>query len=169
MKNNISIIGMAGVGKSFLSKHLALELGYEYVSVDDIITEMAKKVGTDKNLLPDERFKPLEEAATISLKDKKRSVLDTGGSVIYSPRAMKVLKNISLVIYLADSLENIERRFKERGEFHLIGMLPEMTFDDLFSERRKLYEKYADVKIDVSKHPEIETLVKRVIDIYHKQ
>ncbi len=62
MKRNISLIGMAGVGKSFTSRALADQLDYKYVSADELITREAGKMGADKNMLSDTAFIGMEES-----------------------------------------------------------------------------------------------------------
>ena len=166
MKRNISLIGMAGVGKSFTSRALADKLDYEYVSADELINKEAIKMGVDdKDFLSDAAFMALEEGVIVSLQGKTDTIIDTGGSVIYSPKAMEVLDRISFIVYLSDSLENIKRRFDSRGEPHLVGMSGKMTFEKLFAQREKLYEKYAHVKIDIS---EQEDLVSKTLSEYKR-
>ena len=154
MKKNISLIGMAGVGKTFTSKILAEKLNYEYISADDLIAEEALKIGANEDLLSDDDFMKLEEEVIVSLKNKVNVVIDTGGSVIYSPKAMEILNEISFIVYLSDSAENIKKRFDDRGESHLVGMVKGMTFERLLEQRENLYEKYSHIKIDVLKHKE---------------
>ena len=166
MKRNITLIGMAGVGKSFISKTLASELNYEYVSDDELISFEATKIGKDKNLLSDTVFMGLEENIVVGLKDKSNLVIDTGGSIVYSSKAMDILNEISFVVYLSDSVENIKKRFDARGEPHLIGMAGGMTFAKLLAQREILYEKYAHVKIDVSEYKE--GLVRKILTEYKK-
>jgi shikimate kinase len=108
----------------------------------------------------------LEESAVVSLQDKTSTIIDTGGSVIYSPKAMEVLDRISFIVYLSDSLENIKRRFDNRGESHLVGMVEGMTFEKLLAQREKLYEKYAHIIVDVSEHKE--GLVATILNAYKK-
>jgi shikimate kinase len=166
MKPNMSLVGMAGVGKSFTSKLLAEKLNYKYLSVDEIITQEALEIGVDKNLLSDSAFMELEEKAVISLKEETSLIIDTGGSVIYSPKAMEFLEDSSLIVYLFDNVENVKKRFDDRGEPHLIGMTKEMTFEELFEQREKLYKKYAHIEIDVSKHKD--NLVDKILSEYKK-
>ena len=166
MKRNISLIGMAGVGKSFTSRALADQLDYKYVSADELITREAGKMGADKNMLSDTAFIGMEESVIVSLQDKTNTIIDTGGSVIYSPKAMEVLDRISFIVYLSDSLKNIKKRFDNRGEPHLVGMAVGMTFEKLFAQREKLYEKYAHIKINVSENRN--GLVPKIVSEYKK-
>ncbi|MGA9452533.1 MAG: shikimate kinase [Verrucomicrobiia bacterium] len=166
MKRNISIIGMTGVGKSFTSKSLADRLGYNYVSADELITKAAGKMGADMNLLSDTAFIGVEESVIVSLQDKTNAVIDTGGSVIYSPKAMGVLDRISFIVYLSDSLKNIKRRFDNREEPHVVGMAVGMSYEKLLAQREKLYEKYAHIQINVSEHEN--GLVSKIVSEYKK-
>jgi shikimate kinase len=63
---------------------------------------------------------------------------------------MSHLLNISKVIFLEVSFEEIERRihnFKTRG----IAKTEDQTFRDLYDERQSLYKKYADIIIDCNR------------------
>jgi shikimate kinase len=157
-KNNITLIGMAGVGKSYIGEHVAKKLGYDCVEVDDLITVAAKKIGVNENVLSDEKFVDLEESVVLGLKGMTGCVFVTGGSVIYSKKAMDFLKANSQLIYLEDLPGNIKERLDLRDKSDpseikgkIVG-LGKKTFDELLEERKKLYEKYADVTINVSEY-----------------
>ena len=67
--------------------------------------------------------------------------------MIYGEEAMKHLKEISEVVYLKMSYEEMERRIGnvvDRG----VALKPGFTLRDLYNERVPLYEKYADIVID---------------------
>ncbi len=148
-KSNIALIGMAGVGKSYLSKRLAEQLGYEAIEIDELITKEAEKEGLDKATISDAEFIRLEEQAVLSLKGKERCVFDTGGSVVYSESAMQFLKENAQIIYLRDTPERIRERFENRAPVRLIDLAGK-NFTSLLHERTSLYEKYADEIIEVS-------------------
>jgi len=152
MKTNITIIGMAGVGKTFTSKYLSEKLGFDHIETDAVISSLAKDIGVDEKDLSDNDFINLEERAILSLDNPSYKVLDTGGSVIYSEKSMDFLKSNSTIIYLEDKLENIRNRFEDRtknvGEVKIVGML-DKTFEELLNERIPLYEKYADVTVNI--------------------
>ena len=75
-----------------------------------------------------------------------KSIVATGGSVIYGKEAMEHLKEIGIVVYLEVPFSTIEKRLsdiKGRGVVLRNGQ----TLYDLFVERTVLYEKYADVRV----------------------
>lgn len=152
MKNNILVIGMAGVGKTFNSKILAERLGYNYVWADDLMTQEAGDMDK-KRSLSDSDFIALESKVLLRLVGVEKSVIDTGGSAVYSTEVMDLLKKECFVVYLYDDALRIKDRFEKRGQFHLIGMKDgPNAFENLLAEREPLYEKYADIKVDVSEH-----------------
>ena len=75
------------------------------------------------------------------------AVIATGGSAVYSGKAMARLKERAVIIYLKADLETIHRRISNiatRG----IAMGRDRTLSDIYYERARLYELYADIIID---------------------
>lgn len=144
--NNIILTGMPSCGKSTLGRMLAKELGYAFIDTDNVIIEQngcPLKEILDKEGL--EGFIRREEEAVCSV-TAERTVIATGGSVVYSPKAMAHLKSLGRVVYLCLEYKEVERRL---GDLHERGVAiaPGKTLRDLFDERTPLYEKYADVAI----------------------
>ncbi len=145
---NVTLIGMAGVGKSFVGRRLAERLGCMFIDTDELMEERAGK--SIQELLDergDDGFTRLEEETILGLK-MEGAVVAPGGSIIYSEHAMRYLKDNSTVVYLADSVENVVQRINAEGR-GLVG-LDRFGGDveRLFMERLPLYEKWADVAVD---------------------
>mgnify|MGYP003531010915 CR=1 FL=1 len=147
MKNNIVLIGMPGVGKSTIGVILAKILAYHFLDSDLVIQERERKrlhqiiteVGT-------EGFLKIENDVNASL-NVERTIIATGGSAIYGKEAMKHLKEIGEVVYLKADYETIKKRLgnlEKRG----VALKSGQTLKDLYDERTKLYEMYADVTVD---------------------
>ena len=136
---------MAGAGKTSIGKALSLELGYEFLDTDKII-EIS--YGKSKDIIDSEgkdRFRAIEEEVLLSTKFKN-TLLATGGSAVFSPLAMKHLRDNSDVIYLEVSFENISERvldFEERGFIKESSQ----SIEQAYMERLILYEKYADYTV----------------------
>ena len=141
-----TLIGMSGAGKSFLGRQLAQKLSYDFFDVD---TAMEARYGkTLSNILKelgDERF--LTEQSTL-VKSKiftEPHVISTSGSIVYTPAALEHLKSISKIIFLDVPLETIKSRIDERSR-GIVG-LGSKSFEELFEERRPLYQEWADVTV----------------------
>ena len=147
MKTNITVIGMPSAGKSTIGVLLAKRLGYSFIDADILIQE------TEGRLLKDiiaqegmDGFLAVENRVNAGIK-ASRSVIAPGGSVIYGREAMEHLKEISTVVYLKMSYEELERRVGDvvdRG----VALKEGMTLRDLYEERTAYYERYADLTID---------------------
>jgi shikimate kinase len=146
---NITLIGMSGVGKSRIGKLLAEKLHYSFIDIYWVIEEAnGKKLQELIDSLGDEKFLELEENAILGMKNIAFTIISPGGSAIYSEKAMKFLKSISIIVFLNASLEEIKRRtpdFSKRGIVRLI----EKGLEGLYAERLPLYNRYADVTVDV--------------------
>lgn len=145
--NNIVLIGMPGAGKSTVGVVLAKRLGCRFVDSDIVIQEktglllheIIEKQGLDG-------FLKVENEVNASL-EAKRSVIATGGSVIYGKEAMEHLKETGMVVYLKLSYPAVERRLgdlNERG----VAVREGQSLLDLYRERVPYYERYADIILD---------------------
>ena len=147
MKNNIVLIGMPGVGKSTLGVVLAKELGYEFVDADLLIQKRENRLLKDIIAMEGvDAFLKIENDVNASISAEK-TVIATGGSVIYGQEAMNHLKEIGTVIYLKLDYATLDSRLgslKGRG----VVLKDGQTLKSLYEERVPLYEKYADLIVD---------------------
>lgn len=144
---NIVLIGMPGAGKSTVGVVLAKHEGFQFVDSDLVIQEktgmLLHEIITKEG---DDGFRRVENRINASLR-AKRSVIATGGSVIYGREAMHHLKKIGILVYLSLPCETIEDRLgdlKERG----VTLREGQSLRQLYDERVPLYERYADVTVD---------------------
>lgn len=146
-KENIVLIGMPGAGKSTVGVVLAKALGYRFLDSDLVIQEQEGKLlhqiieeaGTDGFIEVENRVNSAISA--------HRTVIATGGSVVYGKEAMEHLREIGTVVYLKLAYAELERRLgslRDRG----VVLRDGQTLRDLYAERVPLYEKYADVVVD---------------------
>ena len=144
MKKSISLIGMAGAGKSCVGKELAKIIGFRLIDSDALIEQQYRK--SLQNILDDEGYIRLREIESAVLKSIQfqEIILSTGGSAVYSHEAMEYIQENSTVIFLAVPLNQILERvpsFLDRG----FAKAPNQSIEDAFIERQELYEKYSDV------------------------
>lgn len=145
--DNIILIGMPGAGKSTLGVLLAKAMGKLFVDTDIIIQQKTKRLlqdiidndGTDA-------FLKLEEDILLTV-DEENTVIATGGSAVYSEKAMEHFKQNGKIVYLHVDFAEIEKRVTNittRG----IVLKNGKSLADAFDERKPLYDKYADIVID---------------------
>jgi len=141
---------MAGAGKSTVGPLLARSLAYGFVDVDDLIEADQQQLLQE---LVDSYgaawFRRLEEKILLGL-ELCRHVIATGGSAVYSEAGMNHLKKNGLVVFLDVPLAVLEARV---GDGAARGLVREsgQSFAQLFAERRPLYGRYADIRIDCAR------------------
>jgi len=145
--SNIVLIGMPGSGKSTVGVILAKLTARDFVDTDLIIqAEQGRPlqdiVDRDGYL----RLRRIEEDVLLRL-DLLNSVIATGGSAVYSDKAMRCMGEGGVIVFLDASLSTIRQRVPDFGTRGL-AKPPDQSMDQLFAERRLLYRKYAKISID---------------------
>ncbi|UWP61086.1 shikimate kinase [Ruminococcus gauvreauii] len=146
-KSNLVLIGMPGVGKSTIGVILAKEIGYQFLDADLLIQQQENRLL--KEIIAEEGadgFISIENRVNASI-DANRTVIATGGSVVYGKEAMEHLREIGTMIYLRLSYASLKRRLhnlRGRGVVQKEGQ----TLRDIYEERTVLYEQYADLIVD---------------------
>lgn len=151
---NITLIGMPGVGKSFFGKKLAEQLGYALVELDAIMEkDYDSPLQHILDRLGEEGFlRKQEEDAIRHTTGRNNLVVSPGGSIVYTKGAMGHLQRISKIIYLKASLALIQERIgtTPRG---IVGQ-KQKTFEELYDERVRLYEKWASETVAADQNAE---------------
>ncbi len=152
-RDNIVLIGMPGAGKSTLGIVLAKILLLH--GLRRRRSAHPSSPATNRSASPSTLWAPMPSSRlrnqVLSEMSFDHSVIATGGSAIYSEPAMDHLSDIGRVVYLKISFDELKQRladFSERGVVMRDGI--GMSLRDLYDERLPLYEKYADITVDVN-------------------
>ena len=168
--NNITLIGMPGSGKSTVGVVLAKILGYKFLDSDLLIQERENQKLCD--IIEEkgqEEFLKIEDEVNAGIQTNK-TVIATGGSACYCENAMKHLREISTVVYIKLSYEEVEKRL---GDLTKRGVVLKegYTLKDLYEERCPLYEKYAHIVVDEG-HLDLKGVIEKTkiaISSYHHE
>lgn len=145
----ISLIGMAGAGKSTLAKLLAKRLSWSMVDTDHAIEASYGTILqniTDK--LSKDEFLDVEAQVLSSLR-LARTVIATGGSVVYRETSMQHLATLGFIVHIVVDLPVILKRIA-RNPNRGLAIAPGQSIEDLFYEREELYKRYATHSIDAT-------------------
>lgn len=143
---NIVLIGMPGVGKSTVGVLLAKRLGYGFVDTDILIQTRERR--SLKELIQAhgaDGFCRIEEGHLLALAAEAH-VIATGGSAVYSQKAMAHLKAGGIAFHLDIEVGRLKRRLDDvdaRG----VVIAPGQSIEGLYAERRPLYLEYADATV----------------------
>jgi shikimate kinase len=161
---NVVLIGMPGAGKTTVGVLLAERLAFSFMDTDITI-----QIGDGRRLqeIIDAdglaAFGRIEERTILAIAVTAH-VIATGGSVVYSGKAMRHLKSGGTICHLDADPMCLQTRIdnlKSRG----IAMKPGQTLADLYAERRQLYLKYADVTVDCSNRAPVEVVQRIMADL----
>ncbi len=146
-KSNIVLIGMPGSGKSTVGVLLAKLLAKQFVDSDILIQNYCRQtlqyiVDTSGHMV----LRQIEEKIVVGM-NHHNYVIATGGSVPYSDKAMRHLRETGIIVFLKTDMKTLRNRvhnYDTRG----LAKRPDQTIEDLFAERDELYKKYAEITVD---------------------
>lgn len=145
--DNITLIGMPGSGKSTVGVVLAKAMGYKFIDSDLLIQEQEQRRLCD--IIEEEgqeEFLKIEDKVNSEI-NTSYAIIATGGSACYCEKAMQHLREISTVIYIQLSYEEVAKRL---GDLTKRGVVLKEGYSlkELYEERCPLYEKYAHIIVD---------------------
>lgn len=147
MKSNVVLIGMPGSGKSTCGVVAAKMLLKNFYDTDLLIQNLENS--SLQNIIDSkggDYFEQAEENALLSL-DIKGTVIATGGSAVYSEKAMAHLRSLGKIVFLNLSYDNMCRRISNLSTRGVV-MKAGYTLQDMYDERLPLYKKWADIIIE---------------------
>jgi shikimate kinase len=147
----ITLVGMAGAGKSTLGRALAGRLGWGQLDTDQ---HMEAYYGLPLQRIMDtyglDEFLRIE-GHLVSQLGLTRTVVSTGGSVIYSQSAMNRLKELGPVVLLDIDEQTFLDRVGDGGNRGL-AIPPGKSLSDLYNQRQPLYRAAADIVVRTDRH-----------------
>jgi len=144
----VSLIGMAGAGKTTLGRTLSKALQWVHVDTDRLLEaywgcglqQLVDSLGLEDFLRAEERL--------VSELWLWRCVISTGGSVVYGEQALAHLKTLGPVVYLHVSLPTVMERVQD-GNGRGLACRAGQSLAQLYAEREPLYRSAADLILDM--------------------
>lgn len=152
MKNsdkNIVLTGLMGCGKTTIGKILAKKLDYDFIDMDDFITEISGKTIQELFSVSEEHFRSLETEACKRLCTRKKTVIASGGGVVKNKDNMKCFYDNSLILFLDRPVSSIVEDVDIKSR-PLLANGSEALYK-ISDERYELYKSQCHYRIDNSK------------------
>lgn len=146
-RDNITLIGMPGAGKSTLGVVLAKKLGMRFVDTDLLLQEgtgrLLSELITERGV---EGFIAAENELLAGLQCEHH-IIATGGSAVYSEQGMANLKRSGCVLFLDIGIDELHHRLHQDLLDRGVVVRQGSTIEDLYHERLPLYRSYADITV----------------------
>ena len=144
----ICIIGMPGSGKSTIGKALSKKLNYDFYDTDNTIEDISRlKISEIFASNGESYFRDLESKVLNQLIKINKVIISTGGGIILKNK--KIL-NKSFNIFLQCDLDVLIERVSRNNNRPLLLNNLKKNMKNLFNQRKELYNKYSDLKINTS-------------------
>lgn len=161
----VALVGMPGSGKSTVGKHLARQLGLQFVDSD---AEFERRLGIPIReyfeTQGEAAFRDQEAAVIRALTENATGqVLATGGGVVIRPENRERLKESHLVFYLRSTPEELNRRLRHDTHRPLLQVAdPLRRLRDLYRERDPLYRQAAHFVVETPR-PSVPGLMNMIL------
>ena len=147
MNLGIVLVGMSGAGKTTVGQILADMCDARFVDTDKLIERESGSKLQDLVTKDERAFLKTEERVLLSVNLSDNPVVATGGSAVYSPKAMRYFRGNAYVIFLEVPLPVLIKRVEPEGR-GIVG-LGKKTYAELAREREVLYRISSDFTLKV--------------------
>ena len=149
---NIVLIGFMGSGKSSVGRLLATHLGYQFIDTDGLVVQAAgMQIAELFAQYGEAAFRDYESEALVSLLEKQRLIVATGGGIVTRASNRPLLHRLGFTVALSASKEVIFERVSRNNKRPLLQTPnPRETISKLLAERAPLYAEAADLAIDTT-------------------
>lgn len=149
ISKSIFLVGLMGVGKSTIGRHLGQILNMPFKDSD---REVEERTGATISLIfeleGESGFRKREKAIIAEFTALPRIVLSTGGGVVLDSENRAHLSQRGFVIYLHASVEELLKRTAHGRNRPLLQTEdPQARLEKLIQERHSLYKEVANVTI----------------------
>ncbi len=162
---NIYLVGFMGTGKTSVGRQLALQKGWNFIDLDELVELQQQRRIVDIFAKDGEAyFRKLEKKALKQVATQKKFVVACGGGIVLDPDNIKLMKKTGLLICLCASCEVILKRVSAGNHRPILNVArPRERIEHLLKLRAPYYLQ-ADKSIDTSKLS-VKQVVSRILKL----
>lgn len=162
---HIILIGFMGVGKSTISKELAIRMNREEIDTDLWIEEHGGR-GISQIFKEDgeEYFRELETAMIDELGEIRPAIVSCGGGMVLRELNVRTLQSMGNIVLLTAEPESIYERVRHSDNRPLLnGNMNVEYIRKMMERRRPYYERAANVVVSTD-HKMISDIAKEILE-----
>jgi len=166
LKNNLTLTGMMGVGKSTIGKLLSKHLSMKFTDIDKIIEKKLEltiqQIFAKKG---EPFFRKFEEKITLEEIKKKNTIVSLGGGAFMNKKIRDYVISNTKSFWLDLNVELLRQRIKNSMQRPLLNtMNVKLTLEEIYNARKITYS-LANYKIDCNNlNPNL--IVKKIVKLY---
>jgi len=171
IKKNLVLLGMMGVGKTTIGKHIAKKLKMKFFDIDKIIEKRNKiKIKEIFKTFGEAHFRKEEEFVTLKYLKIKESVISLGGGAFINEKIRTKVLSECFSVWIDLNLETLYKRLKKNKKRPLIDIKDEdnikniKIINSILTDRKKIYAE-ANQKINCD-NLSLSQTVNRIIKLY---
>ena len=164
MTLQVSLVGMPGCGKSTVARHLARQLGLQFVDSDPQIEHrIGMPIRDYFEKYGEAAFRDVEQDAIEELSNLPGVILATGGGAVLRPSNRDALHSRSHVFYLRATPEELHRRLRHDTQRPLLQVAdPLRRLREMYRERDPLYRRTAHFVVEAAR-PSVAAMLSMVL------
>jgi shikimate kinase len=149
---NLFLIGPMGAGKTSIGRRLAVQLGLEFVDLDQVFVQhTGASIALTFEIEGEEGFRRRESALLAELVLRSRIVMSTGGGAVLDPHNRELLRTHGFVVWLDADVDTQLRRLHADRQRPLLGVGDRRAqLSSLAQTRNPLYAEIADLRMPAS-------------------
>ena len=155
LQKTVALIGFQSSGKTTLGRLLANVWQCKFVDIDHCVELFHPPLLKSDifRIFGEVYFRQLESQVIQTLNEELPYVLATGGGSLLQQANREKLKEMSCLVYLQTSPSLLKERIWNRPSLpsYLSSDHPNEAFDCIYKERSPIYEKWADITIDMDR------------------
>ena len=163
-RSNIVLTGMPGSGKSTVGRLLAERLSMGFLDTDAMIEAVHGPIPGIFASEGEAVFRQYELAAAYESANTMNTVISTGGGIVQTEAAMRVLLETGIAVYVDRPLEILLRETETEGRPLLASGRSALIA--LYEKRHPLYNGFADIVAEntADAHRCVDTIVRKLED-----
>ena len=152
--SKIFLIGFIGVGKTTVGRVLADSLNYTFYDTDD--DQHWDRLGFSRDELffnDREKFHEVESGILkFILRDKKNSVISTGGSIVLREENINLMKSGGIIVYMKSNVKTLNDRINNSEDYKKVAIRNRFSLEDMkiFMDDREPKYKIANLEVDTN-------------------